>query len=177
MSIKITGLQELLKDLDKKPAEYQRKVDEELTDGANAIEERAKLLAPVNNNRLRGSIIAETDVAFHKQVSVEAHYAPYMEFGTKGKFNDQGVPDVAAQFKGSGKDGDFVKSIFNWLKDKSYFPPEAKTQAQKLSYARFIAIRIAKNGVEAANDGTGYFFRAFREVLPTIISNIEKIKL
>ncbi len=175
MSIEVKGLDALLKDLKSKPAEVQKIVDDELTDGAKAIEERAALLAPVDRGLLRGNIIADVSIPLNKRVVAKTFYAAYLEFGTKSKFKGNGRDNIAKQFQGkSGKTGDMVKNIYEWLKRKGYFPPEARSQTAKQSYARFVAMRIAKFGIEPANEGKGYFFRAYDELLPAIIANIKK---
>ena len=178
MSVKV-NLKGFQLDLKNATDEVLQQVDEVLTDGANRIEERAKTLAPVDRGLLRNQIFADTDIPFEKRVTIagDVFYAAYQEFGTGGKFKDQGFPDVAKTYKGkAGRSGDLVENIYQWLRRKKYFPPEAKTDKQKRGYAKFIAFRILKYGIEPANDGTGYFFRAYREILPTIEQEINQIK-
>jgi HK97 gp10 family phage protein len=177
MSVKVVGLDKVLRNIQQQTEAIKKEVDIILTDGANKIEERAKLLAPVDRGLLRGNITADVTIPFTKRVVVNTFYAAYMEFGTGRKFKDQGRPQEAAKFKGnSGKGGeDYVKNVAAWLKRKGYFPPKVKGPKAQMAYAKFIASRIYKNGVMPANQGTGYFFRAYDEILPTIIKDLEKV--
>ncbi len=175
MSIKVNGLDALLKDLKNKPLEIQKIVDDELTEGAKAMEERAALLAPVDRGLLRGNIIADVSIPLNKRVVAKTFYAAYLEFGTGSKFRGNGRDATAKQYQGkSGKTGDKLKNIYDWLKRKGYFPPEAKSERAKIGYAKFIAKRIKDFGIAPANNGKGYFFIAYDQLLPAIIANIKK---
>lgn len=103
----------------------------------------AKTLAPVDEGFLRNSITFEQgDLVV--EVIVTAHYAAYLEFGTR-KFAAEYVStlpiewqDFAAQFKGGGGGfEDFFANIFDWVKRKGIEP--------KAAYP--IAISILRNGV------------------------------
>lgn len=172
--MKVVGLDKVLANLDKQTDAIKRKVDETLTEGANKIEERAKLLAPVDRGLLRNEIFADTSIPLVKQVVAPAFYAPYIEFGTGKGFDANGRDQIAQQFKGGTKRGtyaDFVKNIGQWLKRKGYYPANVKGQKQREAYAKFIAGRILRNGIKARP----FFFRAYDEILPTIIADLQKI--
>lgn len=174
MSIQVKGLDSVLKNLSKQTEAIKRRVDETMTEGAEKIEERAKLLAPVDRGLMRGEIVADTSIPFNKRVTDNTFYAPYVEFGTGRRFDANGRENIASQFKGKRGNGnfeDFVKNIGDWLKRKGYYPPEARTAQQKYSYAKFIASRILRNGIKPQP----FFFRAYDEVLPTIIQDLQKI--
>lgn len=99
-----------------------------------------------------------------------------MEFGTGKRFKANGRGNIAAQFQGKAERGNFeemVKNIAAWLKRKGYYPAGLKRNAQ-MGYAKHVAGNILKNGVKPANNGTGFFFRAYDELLPTILNNIRK---
>ena len=68
-----------------------------------------------------------------------------------------------------------VKNIHDWLKRKGYFPAEVTSPKARMGYARFVAKRIAMFGIKPANNGTGYFYRSYDELLPAILKNIETI--
>jgi HK97 gp10 family phage protein len=121
MSIKVENLKGVITRLEKIPAEMAQRIDEELTEGAETIEARAKMLAPVNDGLLRGSIVADTGVELHKEVTVSTFYAPYIEFGTGRKFKGNGRDQIAAQFKGKANRGNFndmVNNLAEWIRKK-----------------------------------------------------------
>jgi len=85
----------------------QMRKDVEFTINKHAlrIESDAKSRCVVDSNRLRSSIKTEKFGELGRQVYTNVEYAPYVEFGTKGKVetNILGVDysDVAIQFKKS----------------------------------------------------------------------------
>lgn len=171
--IEVKGLKKVIGNLNKYSAKVRKEIDATLTDGANKIEERAKFLAPVDEGLMRANIIAETSIPFDKMVVCNTFYAPYIEFGTRGKFNGNGRDSIAAQFKGKSPKGgtweDFVVSMADYIKRHGGFPAGVKTPKQKINYARFVCSRIYKNGIKAQP----FFFRAFDEISPTILLDIE----
>lgn len=174
MSIQVKGLDSVLKNLSKQTDAVKRRVDETLTEGANKIEERAAILAPTDRGLIKGNIKADTSIPFVKSIKCNPFYAPFVEFGTGRRFDANGREQIAAQFKGSRQGGNFekmVKAIGEWLGRKGYYPPEARTAQQKANYAKFIASRILRNGIKPQP----FFFRAYDEVLPTIIQDLQKI--
>jgi len=175
MSIEIKGLKEVIGNLNKYSARVAKEIDATLTDGANKIEERAKMLVPVDEDLLRGSIFAETIIPFNKVVGTRTFYAPYVEFGTGRKFKDGGYPQEAAKHKGKSSKGgtfeDFIKSMYLYIKRHGGFPKDARTEAQKLNYTQFVCIKIIKNGIKAQP----FFFRAFDEISPTILKEIKEV--
>jgi len=188
MSVKVEGLKGFITKLEKFPVELSKNIDIELTEGAELIEGRAKMFAPVDRGLLRSEIVADTSVPLYKEVTDPTFYAPYMEFGTGNNFKANGRGQIAAQFKGSAGRGSFedmVKNIAAWVKRKglasTYSVKTRKKTSSKASRANEkaaaygIAMYILRNGVKPANNGTGYFFRAYDELLPTILSNIKKV--
>jgi hypothetical protein len=172
MSIKLVGLDKVLKNLDKQTEAIKKQVDVEMTEAANAIEERAKILAPVDRGQMRSAIFADTDVPFVKRVVAPINHSPYVEFGTKRYFNPNGRGSYASQFKGKGGGTfeEFVKNMYGYLKRKGW-PSNIRGEAAKQNYARHIAIRIAKNGIKPQP----YFFRAYDEIVPTLIRKLQSI--
>jgi len=102
-------------------------------------------------------------------------YAPYIEFGTGRKFEGNGRDSIAAEFRGKSPKGgsfdDFVKNMVDYIKRHGGFPANVKTPKQRESYARFVCIRIYKNGIKAQP----FFFRALDEVQPTILTDLKNI--
>lgn len=179
MSIQVKGLDSVLKNLSKQTDAVKRRVDEVMTEGAEKIEERAKLLAPVDRGLMRGNIVANTGIPLNKTVVCNTFYAPYIEFGTKRKFDANGREAIAAQFKGSRGDkksfDEFVDNLAEWIRRKGVLTNGKSGRKRKddtYRYAAYwMAIRILQNGIRPQP----FFFRAYDEVLPTIIQDLQKI--
>ncbi len=175
MSIELKGLKEVVGNLNKYSARVAKEIDATLTDGANRIEERAKILAPVDEDILRGSIIAEIGIPFNKVVGTRTFYAPYVEFGTGRKFKDGGYPQEAAKHKGKSSKGgtfeDFIKSMYLYIKRHGGFPKDARTEAEKINYTKFVCLKIIKNGIKAQP----FFFRAFDEIKDSILNDVKAV--
>jgi HK97 gp10 family phage protein len=173
MSIEIKGLKEVIGNLNKYSARVAKEIDATLTDGANKIEERAKMLVPVDEGLLRGNIYADTAIPFQKAIVANTFYAPYIEFGTGQKFDGNGRDSIAAPFKGRSSKGgtfaDFIKSMFDYIKRHKGFPPDVKSQAQKLNYTKFVCLRILRNGIKPQP----FFYKAYDEIYPTIIQDLK----
>ncbi len=106
-SITLQGWDELLARLQKAPQTIHDEAAAELQDGAEAIAENAKLLAPVNYGILKGSIGVDSPTNNGLSINVfsKANYSAYVEFGTGTKVevsdSPEGLPEYALQFKGS----------------------------------------------------------------------------
>lgn len=179
MSIEVKGLKELTATLNKYPEKVQKNVDEALTEGAQSVQDRATMLAPEGvTNRLKNSIISKTDVFLHKEITDPVFYAPFMEFGTGKQFRANGRASIAAQYQGKSNRGnieDFVKSLALWIRKKGISGNARKKVNDDDRYiAYWMAIRILQNGIKPANKGTGYFFRAYDEILPTILRKVQE---
>ncbi len=177
MSIEVKGLKGVLTRIENYPKEVEQAIDIELTEGAELIEGRAKMLAPVNDGLLRSSIVADTGVLLNKTVTNSVFYAPYIEFGTGRKFKGNGRDQIAAQFKGKANRGNFddmVNSLAEWIRKKGILTGgkmgrKRKDDKYRLA-AYWMAIRILQNGIKAQP----FFFRAYDEILPTILANVKK---
>jgi len=181
MRFEVKNLAQVLRRLNQQTEDKKQEIDRVLTSGSDRIEERAKVLAPVNNNFLRGSITSKNDIPFYKEIKVNAFYGPYVEFGTKSKFEANGRANIAAKFKGaSGKKGDFIKAILEWVKRKGIanrtnakgkqLPLAKKDMSNYLSIAYAIANKIFKFGIKAQP----YFYKAYDEIYPQIIQDLQK---
>jgi len=174
MSIKVENLKGVITRLEKIPAEMAQEIDLELTSGAKDIEGRAAMLAPTDKGLLKGSIFAEVSVPLYKEITDPTFYAPYNEFGTGRNFKANGRGQIAAQFKGKagrGSFADFVQTMLEYIPKHKGFPKGVRTKAQKLAYAKFVCLKIIKNGIKPQP----FFFRAYDEILPSILSNIKKV--
>lgn len=186
MSLKIKGLDELPKLLIGRTEKITKAIDKELTEAAKAVEGRAETLAPVDRGGLRGQIFADTSVFLNKRVVSAAQYAAYLEFGTKRRFRGNGREQIAKQYQGKGQGDyfDFLNAILDWVirnniggqtTAKGGRSRSKSARAGQLAAAQAIANSIMRNGIHPANNGTGYFFRSYDELLPTILKNIENI--
>lgn len=178
MSIQVKGLDNVLKNLQKQTDAIKKQVDGQLTEGAKKIEERAQMLAPVDRGLLRGNIVADISIFLHKRIVCNTFYAPYIEFGTKRKFDANGREAIAAQFKGKNNKGnfdDFVDNLAEWIRRKGVLTNGKRGRKRKDDTYRlaayWMAIRILQNGIKPQP----FFFRAYDEVLPTIIGDLQKI--
>jgi hypothetical protein len=118
------------------------------------------------------------------EIVAQKFYAPFMEFGTKGKYTPiPGTEEIAAQFKGY-KGGDFMnllRMIVRWVRRKGLTGTySVKTQRRKgskinqfaedYSAAWPIALSILKNGINPHP----YFFKQGDVVWPQMISRMQK---
>jgi len=119
-ALEITGLNALLSRLDSFDQILKHGIDDAMTQSAVTIEQDATRRAPKDENKLGGSISADTSTPFKKVVYVGAKYAPFQEFGTGKKVSvPNGLESYAAGFKKAmdgAKWADFVKSIEGWMK-------------------------------------------------------------
>jgi HK97 gp10 family phage protein len=172
MSVKIEGLAGLQVKLEKFKDDAIKDIDAALAQGSEKIEEKAKRYAPEFDGLMRNSIFSDTTEFLKKKVVSPVFYSPFVEFGTKGKFNANGRQAIASIYKGQGKGGSFeqlVENMYNYLKKKGW-PPEVRGEKAKQNYARFIAGKIAKGGIRPQP----FFFRAYDEVRPVIMRLLKK---
>jgi hypothetical protein len=177
MSVKIDGLGKLEISLQKRTDAVVKAISETMEANVERMKGNAKRQAPKNFGQLQGEIASEknNDLSFTVYSGPVAQ-AWLMEFGTKKKFRGNGRDDIAAQYKGKPSGGTWpqmIASIQEWLQKKRYFPPEIRSAKAKYNYAKFIAGRIAKNGIEPANEGTGYFFKQYDRQLPIIKRSLQ----
>ncbi len=136
------------------------KVEDEMNKfGINAVTE-AKILAPVDEGRLRNSIsykATTTSNLIVVEVVVACDYAAYVEFGTR-RFAEKYVSSLpsdwqtfAAQYKGkSGTVEAMLKRLTEWvlrkgLQNGSKNSKKGKESAYNTAYV--IALNILRNGV------------------------------
>lgn len=139
---------------------------------------------PVDQGALRGSISYYMDGDLNAVIVAQKFYAPFVEFGTKGKYRPiPGTEQIAASFKGF-KGGDFMellRMIVRWVKRKGisgvYSVKTRKRVGSKINrlaedYAAAwpIALSILKNGINPHP----YFFKQQETVWPAMITRIER---
>jgi hypothetical protein len=176
MSIKISNLGGIKIAIEKLSKDAIDELEKTLPECGEIIATRATALAPKGGegNLLFKSTTSQIEDYLKVSVTNPVFYAPFMEFGTKGKFDANGRQAIAAQFKGRGKGGSFdnmVKDIAQWLQRKGFYPPNIRGEKAKMSYAKYVAGKIAKGGVKPQP----FFYRAYDEVLPEIRRKIKDI--
>ena len=132
----IKGVEAAIKKIDSRAT---KGLSDELNAASLNIEKSAKRLAPGNLGKLRQSINHDTGNDLFKAVFSTVEYAPYVEFGTRGKARiPSGFEQFAAQYKSSGQGAKGAwKAIEFWIKRKGIDP--------KLTFVIFRA--IMRNGI------------------------------
>lgn len=138
-SLDISGIKQVedaIKRIDKNATAGLSK---ELADASTNIQKMAKRNAPGNLGKLRQSIFVDVGNQLFKSVFSTVEYAPYVEFGTRGKTRiPAGFEQFAAQYKSSGQGAKGAwKAIEFWVKRKGIDP--------KLTFVIFRA--IMRNGI------------------------------
>lgn len=184
VKVKITGLNKLKAEFANATANIPRIVDSELLTMAQEWVQLAKRDAPADQAALRGAISYYKDGPLRYQVVAQKFYAPFMEFGTKGKYLPiPGTEAIAAAFKGY-KGGDFMdllRAIVRWVGRKkitgTYSVKTRKRTGNKVNqYAEDykaawpIALSILKNGVNPHP----FFFKQMGILWPQMVRNIER---
>ena len=121
-SLDISGIKQVEDAIKKIDAKATKGLSAEMAASAINIERSAKRLAPGNLGKLRQSINHDTGNSLFKSVFSTVEYAPYVEFGTRGKARiPAGFEAFAAQYKGKGAKGAW-KAIEFWIKRKGIDP-------------------------------------------------------
>lgn len=155
----------------------------EIQEGAAQFVSQAREDVPIDQGALKGSISYYMDGELDAVIVAQKFYAPFMEFGTKGKYQPiPGTEAIAAAFKGY-KGGDFMdllRMIVRWVARKGisgrYSVKTRKRVGNKIArlaedYAAAwpIAMSILKNGVTPHP----FFFKQQETVWPEMIRRIE----
>ena len=151
------------------------------------MEEGAKQRAPGDMGFLRQNISADTSKYLHKELTANAFYAAYMEFGT-GVYAAQYVATLpvdwqayAAQFKakgqGSGTFFDFLVAIKEWVKrvgiGVSYNVSTRRKNRQSNADIENVAYAIAMSILRKGVRPHPFLYPAYREQLPKLETDLE----
>jgi HK97 gp10 family phage protein len=183
--IDLSGIPRLEKKLNDIKSNIATDLAKEISASALKIEKDAKRNAPVNLGTLRQSIHATSKDKLTHYVEVGASYGAYVEFGTGGKVSiPSGYENYAATFKGNkgGSLNDMIEALTLWVKRKGLAGTySVKTQrrlggkavqsTQDEKLARFLAIKILKNGIKAQP----YLIPAYEAEKPKLIQRLKKI--
>lgn len=190
MSNNATAIKAFAKQLSSINEKLVKDVDKILDDSAIEIVRRAKQRAPKDMGNLANEVAADLARLLDKKVTVNAFYAPAVEFGT-GKYAAQYVARLpadwqtyAAQFKGKMPKGsleDFLQKMIEWVKRKGLIGltksgnrrsgKKANEEAYNLAYV--IVINILRNGIHPHP----FLFPSYEEVLKDIEAKIRGIRL
>lgn len=167
LKIEIQGLTQMQQQLNSLPDKLIKKLDYALEKGARAIELKANQLKPVD---LGGLQVRVDSRLLEKDITVNANYAAFMEFGT-GKYAAAYVATLpqewqtyAAQFKGQtggGTFADMVRNLQEWARRHG--------MADYKQAGYLIARKIIINGVHPHP----FLYPAFFEVLPGMQKDIQ----
>lgn len=181
--VKVTGLAGLKAEFASMSKELPDIVSGELETMSQEWVKLAKTDAPADQGALRGAITYYPAGPMKYEIVAQKFYAPFMEFGTKGKYQPiPGTEAIAAEFKGY-KGGDFMellRMIVRWVKRKGITGTySVKTRrrtgnkinqfAEDYSAAWPIAMSILKNGVNPHP----FFFKQMHIVWPKMVRNVE----
>ena len=138
-ALDISGIKQVEDAIKRIDSKATKGLSDELNAASLNIEKSAKRLAPGNLGKLRQSINHDTGNDLFKAVFSTVEYAPYVEFGTRGKARiPSGFEQFAAQYKSSGQGAKGAwKAIEFWIKRKGIDP--------KLTFVIFRA--IMRNGI------------------------------
>jgi HK97 gp10 family phage protein len=154
----IKGVEAAIKRIDTKAT---KGLSDEMAASAINIERSAKRLAPGNLGKLRQSINHDTGNSLFKSVFSTVEYAPYVEFGTRGKARiPAGYEAFAAQYKGKGAKGAW-KSIEFWIKRKGIDP--------KLTFVIFRS--IMRNGISPQP----FMIPAYEKEKPALLKRLKAL--
>lgn len=182
--VTVKGLNGLQATLAATTSEIRAIISQEVEAAAQQWRSLAVKDAPVDQGTLKGAISYRMESEYIAEIVCQVFYAPFMEFGTKGKYRPiPGTEQIAQQFKGF-KGGDFqtfLRNILKWVRRKGLagrfsvktrrrVGNKAVQQVEDLSVAWPIAMSILKNGVKPHP----FFFKQQEVVWPKMLRNMER---
>ena len=120
-TIRTTGIDELLKKLDKAPEKMRQLVDGVFENTAKEFVARAKRDAPKDTGFLTGEISYRRDGNMKFNIFSGSRYAGYLEFGTKRNFRPiPGYEKEAAELRelSTGTAEEAIENITKWVRRK-----------------------------------------------------------
>lgn len=182
--VKIEGLNNLKAEFFAKTKKVEEITDQEMDSMCKKWVSAAKRDAPADQGNLIRSITYYKLRAARYEIVAQVFYAPFMEFGTKGKYTPiPGTEAIAAQFKGY-KGGDIMemlRMIVRWVhrkgitgtysvKTRKRLGSKINQYAEDYSAAWPIVMSILKNGVNPHP----YFFKQREIYWPEMIRFIQR---
>lgn len=172
IKVNVIGLDQFKSQLAKASQEVKNEVDAELNAAAMEFVALAKKdLASQGGDRgtLLRSITYKKDADLVYSVSANTFYAPFIEFGTRGKFNPYpGTEEFAAQYRGIKGAGTLklIDAIKGWVKRKGI-----ATGKEIDRVAFLIARSIYKNGISPKP----FFFKQIPIVKKNLTTRINTV--
>lgn len=172
IKVNIIGLDKLNARIQNASKEMQTIVDAELQAAAmNFVALAKKDLASQGGDRgtLLRSISYNKSADLQYTVSANVFYAPFIEFGTKSKFNPYpGTEEFASQYKGVKGSGalKLIDAIKGWVKRKRIATGK---KADKVAF--LIARSIYKNGISPKP----FFFKQIAPIKIELVKNITRV--
>jgi hypothetical protein len=183
-SIRVNGLDDVLKRLKSFPAKLQTQVKGELKLASEEVKRNAVRDAPGDVGKLRQSIIVNHETGVSSTVNVQVGYGGYIEWGTKKHARVPAeLSAYAARFKGGGPSATGLKlneAILAWVKRKGIGGKKTKTgrisksassQAQQKQVAFLIARKIRREGIKPRP----YFFKNVFAVRDKLVQRIQQL--
>jgi|GEM_PF-900892 len=166
----IVGIDELRQRLYRAQDKLVRDVDRELRDGSQAIVAEAKQRAPGDQGTLRQQIDYHQVEALRYEITSNAEYSPYIEFGTMEKVRiPDGLEEYAAQFKGNFASGLYSEANGLTAKEAIFAWCQRKGIDEKLWYPIYVSIMV--HGITPQP----FFFPAFNRISPIINDRVQKV--
>jgi len=184
VKVELKGIKEMQRQFAGAPANIKKIVSAEIQSAAAEWVAGARRDVPIDQGALKGSISYFMRNDLQAEIVAQKFYAPFMEFGTKGKYRAiPGTEAIAQQFKGykGGDFQEFLRMITRWAKRKGISGTysvktrrrtgsRATQQAQDDAVAWPIAMNILKHGVKPHP----FFFKQKEIVWPKMIERIKR---
>lgn len=168
----VIGLDDFRNRIETAKREVQAEISAELRASAMEFEALAKRSAASNGGdrgTLQQSIGHREKDPMNYEVFVGTFYAPFIEFGTKGKARvPAGLEDVASQFKGMKGSGalSLIEAIKGWVKRKKI------ASGKEIDRVAFLIARsIYRNGISPKP----FFYKHTAEVRTRLLTRINTI--
>lgn len=133
--IKTTGIDELLRKLEKAPEKVQKEVNGVFENTAKGFVQRAQRAAPKDTGFLTGEIAFRKEKEMRFNIFSASRYAGFLEFGTRRNFKAiPGFEKEAAELRNisGGTAEDALQNITEWVKRKGIrFERADKTKSGK----------------------------------------------
>ena len=160
-SLDISGIKQVEDAIKKIDAKATKGLSAELDTSSLNIQRMAARSAPGNLGKLKGSFNIDIGNSLFKSVFSTVEYAPYVEFGTRGKARiPAGYEAFAAQYKGKGAKGAW-KAIEFWIKRKGIDP--------KLTFVIFRS--IMRNGISPQP----FMIPAYEKEKPALLKRLKAL--
>lgn len=183
-TIKVEGLDAILKRLHQFPVKLQDQIKGELKLASEEVKRNSVKDAPGDTGKLRQSIVVNHETGVSSTVNVQAGYGGYIEWGTKKKARVPAeIAAYAARFKGKTNSPAGLKlndAILAWVKrkgigtklTKSGKPSRAKGSEKAQKRAAFlIARKIYREGVKPRP----YFFKNVFATRDKLVQRIRQL--